>query len=205
MPETALSSAVALRGDAEHLTELLNRPGALLRGHFSLLAGMHTDAFFRFSAIARDPEALDDIASLIRGGVDDLAIDAILSPTTAGVGLAWTLASSMGVPLHLASLDESGRPAGMLGEPAIDGMGVLLVNDVVTTGRGLEAMARLARDRGASIAAGAWFLSRSDVDVERLLGAPCVPVVRWHLPAWAAAECDACEHGDEPQRAYDLN
>jgi orotate phosphoribosyltransferase len=203
--DTRVSPPVVLRGDAHQVNELLASPGALLRGHFKLLAGMHTDRFFRFSAVARDPTALDAIAQWLDRDVRDLAIDSVLAPTTAGVGLGWTLATSLGVPLHLAAVDHGARPTGILGEPVIEGQRILLVNDVVTTGRGLQTMLRLTEERHAGVAAACWFLTRSDVDGEALLGVPCLPIVRWNLPAWDGSSCEACRTGNEPELAYDLN
>lgn len=205
MPETRAPNPVVLRGDTERVAELLQVPGALLRGHFKLLAGGHTDCFFRFSSVARDAAALDDIARWLISDVRPLGVDAIVAPTTAGVGLGWTLATSLGVPLHLATVNDDGRPTGILGEPQLNDERVLLVNDVVTTGHGLQAMAALANERGASPVGACWFLSRSRVDVEGLLEIPCLPVARWHLHAWDATQCEACAAGDEPTPAYDLN
>lgn len=206
MPETTRASTpTALRGDAATVHGLLQLPDVLLHGHFELLSGVHTDRFFAFSEIARDSSALDAIARWLAPEARALELDAVLAPTTAGVGLGWTLASVLGVPLHLASVDDGGRPSRILGGPGLAGQRVLLVNDVVTTGGGLAAMAQLAHASGASTAGAGWFLSRSAVDVASLLGVPCLPVAEWYLPAWHADECPACGGGDEPAFAYDLN
>jgi orotate phosphoribosyltransferase len=179
--------------------------GALVDGHFELLEGLHTNQFFRFSTVARDSSALDDIARWVAPDVRPLLVDAVLAPTTAGVGLGWTLATSLGVPLHLATVDDYGRPSGILGEPHLEDHRILLVNDVMTTGRGMQRMARLAEHRGAAAAAAVWFLSRSELDAEALLGVPCFPVAQWHFAAWDVHACDACAAGGEPEFAYDLN
>ena len=206
MPEIHATHPVAHRGDAQRVAELLELPGALLHGHFQLLAGMHTDKFFRFSTIARDAAALDAITGWLAPDVRPLAIDGVLAPTTAGVGLGWTLATSLGVPLHLATIDDAdGRPAGVLGEPMLDGRRLLLVNDVVTTGHGLHRMSELAAERAAAPAGACWFLTRGDVDLDAVLGIPHFPIASWHLPAWEASNCQACTAGGEPELAFDLN
>lgn len=194
-----------LRGNEEIVRRLCSVPGALLRGHFELLAGGHTDNFFAFSAVAKEAHALRQIASWL---AEDLAVgqpQAVLAPTTAGVALASALAEHLGVPLMLATLDGDGRASGVLGEPELRGQRLLLVNDVVTTGRGLAALAATARSRGATVVGAGWFLSRSPTDVPARLGVPTATIVEWDLPTVEARACAACAAAVPAQRALDLN
>lgn len=86
--------------------------------------------------------------------------------------LGWVLANRFGRPLQLASIDENGLPTGLIGEPKLRDSRVLLVNDVVTTGDGLEQLGALVRDRGGVVAGASWFASRAEVDVDEKLGLP---------------------------------
>jgi orotate phosphoribosyltransferase len=192
-------------GEPSRVAKMLGTPGALLDGHFELLGGLHTEHFFRFSAIARDSAALDQIAAWLAPELRTLDADAILAPTTAGVGLGWTLATALGVPLHLATVGDDGRPSGVLGAPKLAGKRLLLANDIVTTGNGLETLSRIVASQGADPAGACWFLTRSDVDVEAMLGIDCSRVVDWILPAWPREACTLCGAGDTASTAYDLN
>jgi orotate phosphoribosyltransferase len=206
VPDTRTASAPrVLRGDSETVAELLQRPGALLHGHFALLSGAHTDQFFAFSKLAGETEVVESIGAWLAAEAARWRPQGILAPTTAGVALAWTLACRLGLPLHLASLDDAGRADAVLGEPDLAGQRILLVNDIVTTGRGLRALADAVSSRGAEVCGAAWFLTRSAVDVEDLLGCPSAAVVEWDLTSWPAAECPHCPAGDEPEHAIDLN
>lgn len=206
MPEIrTASSPRPLRGDPNAVSQLLQLPGALLHGHFKLLSGAHTDRFFAFSTVARRDGALDDISGWLAPHVEPLGAQMVIAPTTAGVGLGWTLATHLGIPLHLATLDDEGRATGILGEPDLVGKQVLLVNDVVTTGHGLTALSAAVTDRGGHPCGACWFLTRSPVDVTRMLGVPSFAVAEWDLPAAPAAECPQCADGDVAERALDLN
>jgi orotate phosphoribosyltransferase len=206
VPETrAQNRPVALRGESQRVAELLAIPGAVNQGHFELLAGAHTDTFFRFSALARNPAVIDEIVGWLEEDLRSTEADCVLAPTTAGVGLGWTMATLLGVPLHLATVDERSRPVGVLGEPDLDGRRALLVNDVVTTGFGLQSMIDLARERGGEAVGATWFLTRSERDLTDALDLPAFAVAEWHLPAWSAEECELCRRGDEVAFALDLN
>lgn len=206
MPETRpFNAARALRGDQESVRKLLEFPGALIRGHFALLAGSHTDQFFAFSRIAQSTAALGRIADWLEPDVARAAPSCVLSPSTAGVSLGSVLARRLNLPLHLAAVDDRARAESIIGQPDLSGHAVLLVNDVVTTGHGFERLAEVAETAGARLAGAAWFLSRADVDVTAILGVPAFPVARMDLPVWAASHCRLCETGDEADLALDLN
>lgn len=205
---TTVSGALAARprlGTLDNVGDLLSRPGVLTRGHYQLLGGAHTDTFVAFSRIACDDSALDTIANWSFGAIASWEPTLVLAPSTAGVGLASTIARKVSARLLLADLDDAGRPCGVLGDSIYSNARVLLVNDVVTTGAGLAALARIARDAGASVAGATWFLSRSTVDVAKMLAAPTVHTVDLVLRSWASTDCPLCEGDASLQRAIDLN
>lgn len=193
------------RGDPAAVAELLACPGALLEGHFELLSGLHADRFVAFSRIAGEDGALDLVAGWLHPSVAPTAPSAVVAPSTAGVGLGWTLARKLGIPLHLADLDDRGRARGLLGEPDITEGRMLLVNDVATTGQGLLALAETVRGRGAEVAAATWFVSRSNQDFSDLLDAPVFTICELTLPAWHEGDCPHCAASEPLQLAIDLN
>lgn len=192
-------------GDQWTLAELLARPGVLEHGHFRLLSGAHSEHFMRFSRIAGDAQALAGLAAALAPTVNVWQPEAVLAPSTAGVSLARELASQLGLALHLASVDSHGRAVGIMGVAPSHGSRVLLVNDVVTTGDGLRALADVARAAGSEVAGAAWFASRAVVDVEAKLGTPAAWLLTVDLPATAAESCERCAAGEEPIDGLDLN
>jgi orotate phosphoribosyltransferase len=109
------------------------------------------------------------------------------------------------VPLHLAAPCDDGRAIEVNTPNALVGQRVLLVNDVVTTGAGMRALAGVVESAGGEVAGAAWFASRSPVDVEVMIAAPAVCVVALALAAYAADECEFCRDGGAVERAVDLN
>lgn len=193
------------RGDPALVRDLLAREGVIEHGHYQMLSGLHSDVFIRFSALARDEEALRCIGDWLTPSLKPWAVDALVAPATAGVALAWTLALRLAAPLHLTAPGDHGRASGIASNQEIEGRRVLLVNDVVTTGAGMTALARLVEDAGAEIAGAAWFASRSRADVESMIGAPTAFVVALALEAVRAEECELCQHEIPLERATDLN
>lgn len=202
---TTIDSLALHRGDPYVLAEWLALPGALRSGHFELLSGLHSDRFLAFSRICEEKGALDLLASWLAPELAPLSPSAVLAPSTAGVGLGRALARTLGVPLQLASLNASGRPEAVIGAPPLAGERVLLANDVLTTGQGLEALSRLVRSSGGEPAAAVWFLSRTAVDIEAALGVPGLCIADFELPAWEDKQCHACRRGESLELALDIN
>jgi orotate phosphoribosyltransferase len=178
---------------------------AVLTGHFRLLSGLHTDHFLAFSRIASESASLERISGWLAPEVAAERPDFVLAPSTAGVALGWSLARRLGVGLHLASLDDDGRPDGVIGEPDLTGGRGLLVNDIVTTGRSFLALADLLGARRAQVTCASWFMTRSETDVAALLGALAVSVLTLPLAAWSAEDCELCGAGEPATAAVDLN
>jgi orotate phosphoribosyltransferase len=192
-------------GDPHRVEEMLLTPQALLDGHFNLLSGLHTDRFLAFSRIADDPAALRRIAAWLAPSLEPLLPNALLAPSTAGVGLGWALARILGVPLHLAMPGCDGRATAILGSPDLVGERVLLINDVVTTGKGLLALSEVAAAAGAEIIGASWFASRGNVDVAGMISTPAIWVTTIDLLAWPQHDCPLCSACAPLQQGLDLN
>jgi len=192
-------------GSPELVAEMLALPGAVRQGHFALLSGLHTDRFVAFSAIAAHPQALSALVDWLAPVAAAWLPDAVLAPSTAGVSLGAALARRIGATLHLADLDDAGRPTGVVGVSLAVGARTVLVNDVVTTGSGMRLLADVARGAGASVVGAAWFASRAPIDVASAVGAPAVHVTDVSLPTFGGAECQQCHDAVPIQVAIDLN
>lgn len=191
-------------GDPAQVLRLLSADGAIRDGHFRLLSGLHTDVFMAFSAIATDRGNLDAISSWLGPTVDAWAPNAVLAPSTAGVGLAATLARRISAPLHLAAVGADGRPTAILGSTLPASARVLVVNDVTTTGTGIRALADIAGSHGADVVGAAWFASRSGRPAH--LDLPTAHVVDVNLSASGPGECPLCAAGvGDLEDAIDLN
>jgi orotate phosphoribosyltransferase len=129
----------------------------------------------------------------------------VLAPTTAGVALGWTLARRLGLPLVLAEVGPDGRAVTVREAETIQHRRVLLVNDIVTTGHGMAALARVATGADATVAGGAWFLSRSDIDVSQIIGADVSSVGDLILARWASEACPQCARGEALTPAPEIN
>ncbi|MBZ0234219.1 MAG: hypothetical protein K8M05_17955 [Deltaproteobacteria bacterium] len=180
--------------------------GALLRGHFGLQVGKHTEYFIRFRALARDEQVLAAISGHLLSTITIPADAVVLVPESAGYFLGEAIRARAGASttLAVARTDIERRPARSLLHGTIPaGRPVVVVNDVVTTGASLEPLLDLVGDQGGTVAAALVFgaldgtgframLSRRRIAGDHLIEAG---------PAWAVMDpdrCTACAAGTPP-------
>lgn len=186
------------------IEDALTRSGALLRGHFGLQVGKHTEYFIRFRALARDEAVLAAIAGHLLATVSIPAGATVLVAESAGYFLGEALRARSGAALAVARTDVERRPASSLLHGAIaPGAPVVVVNDVVTTGASLEPLLDLAADAGATVTAALVFGAldgtgfRAMLNRRRLAGDHLLEA----SPAWPITDpsrCAACAAGSPP-------
>lgn len=199
------------RGLPELLERALGASGALLRGHFGLQVGKHTEFFIRFRALARDPDVLDALAGYLLATVELPPDPVILVPESAGYFLGEAIRARTGGTLAVARTDAERRPARSL----LHGMlpperPVVVVNDVVTTGASLEPLLDLVADCGTTAVAALVFGALDGTGFRAMLGRR--RLAGDHLleasPAWPVTlpeRCAACAAGLPLLPAAELN
>lgn len=129
--------------------------GALLRGHFLLQGGDHSEVFLRFARLAQDQAVADRIAVLLRSVAPFVPSDpfTVLCPESAGAFLGSAIARTAGGKLAIARVNAKRCPQPALRLGTVDrDKPVIIVNDVVTTADSLRTLIEFARTAGAPVA-----------------------------------------------------
>ena len=189
----------------EDLIGLFDRSGAVLtNGHFQLRSGWHSPVFIQYSRIAQDPtntEKLSRALALLWQGEKP---DVVLGPVTIGMLLAEGVARHLGVRVAFATADPAGVFTGLRkGFTVWSGERVLIVNDVTTTGLGVEQLAAIARESGGIVAGVALVASRTPAVLQHLRAATSVNVLlELNILSYKSeADCPQCRAGDKPEES----
>lgn len=177
------------------LMQMLEESGALRRGHFLLSSGLHSAAYVQCALLLEDPVRArrvgSDLAELLR----QFHPDSVLAPALGGVIIGHEVAAELGVPFRFT--ERKGEEMGLRrGFSLRQGERVVIIEDVVTTGRSTLETASLATSRGARVVAIGAIIDRTagrdpfDVPFRSLL--------QLDLPSYPPAECPACRAGAMP-------
>ena len=180
------------RGEA--LERQLEACGALLRGHFQLSSGLHSPGYVQCALLLSDPVRADqagrEVAAALRGA--GLEIDSVLSPALGGVIIGHEVAAALGTPFRFVER-EGGELRLRRGFALAPGERVVVVEDVVTTGKSTLETARVAAAAGAEVVGIASIIDRSAG--RHGFGVPYVSLLALDLPTWAPDACPLCREG----------
>lgn len=141
--------------------QLLEDSGAILRGHFVLTSGRHSDTYFEKFRILERPDVLSALCKKIADHFADDHINVVTGPTTGGIIVAFEVARHLGVrALYVES--EGGAKKLRRGATIGPGSRVLLVDDVLTTGLSLLEVETLLKSQGATISGAGVLISRAE-------------------------------------------
>ena len=181
--------------DERILMQMLEASGALRRGHFLLSSGLHSEAYVQCALLLEDPvrarKVGGDLAELLRS----FHPDSVLSPALGGVVIGHEVAAGLGVPFRFT--ERKGEEMGLRrGFTLRQGERVVIIEDVVTTGRSTLETAALATSRGARVVAIGAIIDRTagrdPFDV------PFRALMKLDLPSYAPGDCPSCLDGATP-------
>lgn len=175
----------------DDVQELFVQCGALLKGHFVLTSGRHSDQYFEKFDVLRWPQHVAtlgaELAARVRAA--ELQPTVVLGPTTLGIVLAYELGRQLGLPAAYGEKGPDGarmvRRADHLGK----GDRVLIVDDILTTGGSIRECQTLVDSVGATTVGAAVLVDRSNGAAD--LGVPLLSTLAVAVQSWAPDEVPA--------------
>jgi len=161
---------------------------ALLEGHFLLSSGRHSAHYLQCARVLMNPERAARLAFALAGKLPrDLRkdIDKVISPAMGGI----IIGHEMGRALERDAMFVE-RPEGKFelrrGFSLEPGEKVLLVEDVVTTGKSSREAIQAIEEAGGEVLAACALVDRSGGEVD--LGVPFYPLTEINFATYAADE-----------------
>jgi len=190
----------------EKVIELLRESGALLEGHFLLSSGRHSDKYFQCAKLLQYPDKAKAVLQIVAEKINNdiksgkLKVDIVAGPAMGGIIAAWEAARQLGLPAIFTERDENGIMVLRRGFEIQNGQNVLIVEDVVTTGKSSKECAQALTKAGAVITALACVVDRrsqSTINGEQLIVKSefFYPAVKLDAGNWDASECELCKKG----------
>jgi orotate phosphoribosyltransferase len=172
---------------AEELRGELDARGALLRGHFRLSSGRHSDRFIQKFRILEDPRIVESAAAEIVGRCASYRPTIVVSAAVGGIVLGYETARQLGLKAIFVE-KEGGVPTLRRGFALTPEDRVLVVEDVVTTGGSVREVLDVVRSHGAQVAAVGVIIRRGEAD----FGVPTVALLEYPADSCDPSACPQC-------------
>jgi orotate phosphoribosyltransferase len=168
---------------------LLRETGALLDGHFRLSSGLHSPGYVQCALLLEHPRNANAIGRALAEKVREMQPAKIVAPALGGVIVGYAVAAALDVPSIFTERKE-GAMTLRRGFRIAEGEPVVIVEDVVTTGKSTRETATVIEQLGGRVVGFASILNRSGK--ENPFDAPYESLLTLDLPTYGEAACPLC-------------
>jgi len=187
----------------EELISVFTDCGGLLKGHFGLTSGRHSNIYLQCALVLQYPEIARRIgiqlADLIRDALEssrpEETIETVLSPAVGGIIIGQEVAAALGARAIFSERVDGGMEL-RRGFSIGDGERILAVEDVVTTGGSIKEAVDLATRSGGNVLGTASIVHRYTVKPVDPTDLPHLSLLPVHAPAYEPSQCPMCLEGD---------
>ena len=169
--------------------------GAHQEGHFLLSSGLHSGDYLQCALYLAHPSRAARAGGMLADEVTAAQLDPqiIIAPAMGGLIIGHETARALDLPFLFTERSE-GTMVLRRGFGVAPGQRVVVIEDVVTTGRSTREVIEILEELGAAVIGVASMINRSG------RGQPFAPLPSRHLlvadfPTWKAEECPLCRDG----------
>ncbi|WP_049690966.1 orotate phosphoribosyltransferase [Anaerococcus jeddahensis] len=145
--------------------ELLKKSDALLEGHFLLSSGRHSRKYIQCAKLIENPVYCEEVAKIIAEKIKeaDIKVDLCVGPAMGGIIIAYEVARALGVNAIFTERVDNIMTL-RRGFEIKEGMNVIIVEDVVTTGKSSFETVDVIESFGGKVKALTSIVNRSGKD-----------------------------------------
>lgn len=163
--------------------ELLKKSDALLEGHFILSSGKHSNRYIQCAKLIENPTYCEEVAKIIASKIKEkgIKVDLCVGPAMGGVIISYELARALGVNAIFTER-EDGKMTLRRGFSIEKDMNVIIVEDVITTGKSSFETVDVIESCGANVVALTSIVNRSNKD--EINGLPIISASKIDVEVW---------------------
>ena len=173
-----------------NVEEILQKAGAMLKGHFLLASGVHSPIYWEKFRVLQFPTYTEQLCRRITNHFRKEGIQVVAGPTTGGIILAFEVARQLGVRGIFAEKEGDAQRAFGRGFSISPGERVLIVDDIVTTGSSIRQVIAAATKQGGKVIGIGVLVNRSEQELD--FGVPFFSCHRTITPTYPPENCPLC-------------
>lgn len=174
----------------KEILALFDKYSALLKGHFKLSSGLHSEKYLQCALVLQHPDVAERFSKAIAEKFSKGEIDVVIGPALGGITLAYEVARTLGVRGMFTERQE-GRMLLRRGFCIEKGENVLVVEDVVTTGGSTKEVIEVAKSYGGVVVGVGSIIDRSDGAID--FGAPFQSLAKIKVETFKEDACPLCK------------
>jgi orotate phosphoribosyltransferase len=174
--------------------QLYEKTGALMRGHFRLTSGLHSDVYLQSALVLQHPEHAGALGAALAAPFRADGVQTVLAPAIGGILVAHEVARALGVRA-LFTEREGGVMRLRRGFSLAAGERCLVVEDVITTGGSTREVVQCVAEHGGSVVGVGSLIDRSGGTATFKAKRTALATVT--ATTWAPEDCPLCKAGGQ--------
>lgn len=185
--------------DGDGVLSLLEDSGALQQGHFLLSSGLHSPGYVQCALLLQDPTRARRVGEALAAELASFEPDSVLAPALGGLIIGHETAVALGVPFRFTERKD-GEMTLRRGFALEPGERIVVIEDVVTTGRSTRETMDVIRAHGGNVVGVGSILNRSGKDDGPFGDMPYRALLALDLPTYEPDACPLCAVGGAPEK-----
>jgi orotate phosphoribosyltransferase len=183
--------------DANDVRRHFEETGALLRGHFKLSSGLHSDRYLQCARVLMWPARAGALGTALAARLAPFSPAVVVSPAMGGVIIGHEVGRALSVRAIFTERMD-GVFSLRRGFSLEAGERIAVIEDVVTTGKSTREVLAVLNAAGAvPVACGAIVDRRAAAEkADAVDGVPFRALLSLDVPAWDPAACPLCANGE---------
>lgn len=176
----------------DKIIKIFEDTGALLKGHFLLTSGRHSNVYFQCAKVLQYPEYTEMLCDIIAVHFKDYKIDTIISPAIGGIIVGQEVARQLNRRSIFAEREDKTLTL-RRGFEISEGEKILVCEDVVTTGGSVFEVIDIVKNAGGIVAGVGFIVDRSNGKVN--FGFNQKSALSLDVKSFSPDECELCKEG----------
>ena len=171
---------------SKEILDLLEWSGAILKGHFRLTSGRHSNQYIEKFRLLENPIALDKICSSMADLFKNEEVEIVVSAAVGGILIAGGIGRYLNVK-HIFSERINGEMLLKRGFNIEKDQRVLIAEDIVTTGGSINELIKLIESYNANIIGIVSIVDRNDK--KSIFKYPYETLLNFPSESWSNEDC----------------
>lgn len=168
--------------------DLLKDTQALLNGHFLLSSGKHSNGYVQCAKLLQYPDIAQKAVGELIPQLKDLKIDKVVGPAMGGIVIAYEVGRQLGVPAVFTERVNN-KMEFRRGFNVAPQENILIVEDVVTTGKSALEAVETVKELGGNVVAIACLVDRGESTFEY----PLFSSAKVNVETFQPDDCPLCK------------
>ncbi len=182
--------------NTEEVIRAYEETNALLKGHFRLSSGRHSDRYLQSALVLQYPWIAEKMAQALAAKVKSLGPQLVLSPAMGGLFIGQELARALKVRSVFTERNkETDAMELRRGFTVEKGEKFFAVEDIITTGKSVKESIQVLKALGAEVVGVGCLIDRTGGESSKVFDVPALSLASLKVESWEEKDCPLCKQG----------